>query len=56
MSVTKASPTVTGLDTRWTLAGINQGATFRIDGQPYAYEVKSVISDTKIELATPYDG
>ena len=56
-----ASPTinstkVTGVGTNWTTAGINPGATFRIDRQPFAYEIAEVVSDTELRLAAPYYG
>ena len=56
VSVTNQSNIVNGVGTGWTTAGINPGATFRIDGQPYALEVKRVISDTQLELVKPYYG
>ena len=56
-----ASPTinstkVTGVGTNWATAGINPGATFRIDRQPFAYEIAEVVSDTELRLAAPYYG
>ena len=56
VSVTSGSTRVTGSNTKWLTAGINQGATFRLDGWPYGYEVAEVVSDTVIELARPYYG
>ena len=56
ITVTDGSTKVTGVGTHFTTAGINPGATLRVDGRPYAYEVKSVISDTELELAKPYYG
>ena len=56
VSVTDGSTTVTGNGTRFLTAGINQGAAFRIDNRPYAWEIKSVVSDTELELAAPYYG
>ena len=56
VSVTNNSTKVTGVGTNWTTKGINPGATFRIDGLPYACEVKCVVSDTEIELVKPYYG
>ena len=55
-SLTNGSTKVTGVGTNWATAGINPGATFRIDGLPYALEVKRVVSDTEIELVMPYYG
>ena len=55
-NVTNGSTKVTGVGTAWSTAGINPGATFRIDGLPYDLEVKRVVSDTEIELAKPYYG
>lgn len=54
--VTSGSTKVTGSNTKWLTAGINPGASFRLDGWPYTYEVASVISDTEIQLARPYYG
>lgn len=56
VSVTSGSTKVTGLNTKWATAGINPGATFRLDGWPYGYEVAEVVSDTEIQLARPYYG
>ena len=56
VSVTNNSTKVTGVGTNWTTKGINPGATFRIDGLPYACEVKRVVSDTEIVLVKPYYG
>ena len=56
VGVTSGSTKVTGSNTKWLTAGINPGATFRIDGLPYSYEVAQVVSDTEIQLARPYYG
>ena len=56
VGVTSGSTKVTGSNTKWLTAGINLGASFRLDGWPYTYEVASVISDTEIQLARPYYG
>ncbi len=56
VAVTSGSTKVTGSNTKWLTAGINPGATFRIDGLPYAYEVAEVVSDTEIQLARAYYG
>ena len=56
VGVTSGSTKVTGSNTKWLTAGINPGATFRLDGWPYGYEVASVVSDTEIQLARPYYG
>ena len=55
-SVTQGSTKVTGLNTRWSTAGINPGANFYIDGIAYANEIKQVVSDTEIQLVKPYIG
>ena len=56
VTVTDGSTKVTGVGTHWTTAGINPGATFRVDGRYLAHEVKRVVSDTEIELGAPYYG
>ena len=56
VNVTSGSTTVTGSKTYWSTAGINSGATFRIDGMPNDYEIASVVSDTEIQLRRPYYG
>lgn len=56
VNVTSGSTKVTGSSTKFLTAGINPGASFRLDGWPYAYEVASVVSDTEIQLARPYYG
>lgn len=56
VSVTTNSTKVTGVGTKWLTAGINPGATFRVDGTPYACEVAEVVSDTELRLAAPYYG
>ena len=56
VGVTSGSTKITGSNTKWLTAGINPGATFRLDGWPYGYEVASVVSDTEIQLARPYYG
>lgn len=56
ISVTDGSTKVTGVGTHWTTAGINPGATLRVDGKYLAHEVKRVVSDTEIELGAAYYG
>ena len=56
VSTTAGSAIITGTNTIWTAAGINPGATFRIDNDMTPYEVLAVNSDTEIELRTPYKG
>lgn len=56
VSIANESTIVTGVGTNWLTAGINPGATLRIEGYIPAYEVKCVNSDTEIELARPYHG
>ena len=56
VGVTSGSTKVTGSNTKWLTAGINPGASFRLDGWPYTYEVAEVVSDTEIQLARPYYG
>lgn len=56
VGVTSGSTKVTGSNTKWLTAGINPGASFRLDGWPYTYEVAKVVSDTEIQLARPYYG
>ena len=56
IKVTQGSATVIGSGTRWATAGINQGANLYLDGQAFAHEIKTVVSDTEITLAKPYTG
>lgn len=56
VSINSGSTTVNGVNTRWTTAGINPGASFRIDGLPDDYEVAEVVSDTQLTLVNPYYG
>ena len=56
VSVTSGSTKISGSNTKWLTAGINPGATFRLNGWPYDYEVASVVSDTEIQLRRPYYG
>lgn len=56
VSATDGSTKVTGDGTHFTTAGINPGATFRIDGHATAHEVAKVVSDTELELARAYYG
>ena len=56
VSVTINSTKVTGVGTHWLTAGINPGATFRLDRSSYACEVAEVVSDTEIKLAQPFYG
>ena len=56
-SVTIGGTTVTGSGTMWLTAGINPGATFRMDARPeYAAEVAEVVSDTQLRLVKGYGG
>lgn len=56
VSINSGSTTVNGVNTRWATAGINPGASFRIDGLPDDYEVAEVVSDTQLTLVNPYYG
>ena len=56
INITNGSATVTGINTHFLTAGIETGATLRVDGQPYACEVESVISDTELSLEKVYPG
>ena len=57
VSVTNGSTKVSGNGTKFLTAGINPGATFRLDAKSdYACEVASVISDTELQLVKPYYG
>lgn len=56
VSINSGSTTVNGVNTRWATAGINPGASFRIDGLPDDYEVAEVVSDTRLTLVNPYYG
>ena len=56
VTVTNGSTTITGTNTNWTSAGINPGATFRLDSGLVPYEVLEVVSDTSITLRTAYTG
>ena len=56
VNVTNNSTTVTGVGTHWATAGINPGATFKLDGMAFDLEVKRVVSDTEIELVKPFYG
>ena len=56
VAVTTNSTKVYGSGTKFLTAGINPGATFRVDRTSYACEVLRVISDTELELAAPYYG
>ena len=56
INVTSGSTKVSGFNTKWLTAGINPGASLRLDGSAYTYEVASVVSDTEIQLARPYYG
>ena len=57
ISATTGSTKITGSNTKFLTAGINPGATFRVDSKPgYAYEVASVVSDTEIQLKTSWLG
>ncbi|MBQ7594173.1 MAG: hypothetical protein IJU48_07455 [Synergistaceae bacterium] len=57
VSVTNGSTKVSGNGTKFLTAGINPGATFRLDAKSdYACEVASVVSDTELQLVKPYYG
>ena len=57
ISVTNGSTKVLGNGTKFLTAGINAGATLRLDARgDYACEIASVVSDTEIQLARPYVG
>ncbi len=57
VSVTNGSTKVSGNGTKFLTAGINPGASFRIDARgDYACEVTEVVSDTELRLAMPYYG
>ncbi len=56
VTLTPNSTKVTGVNTNWLTAGINPGATFRVDSSPYAYEVAEVVSDTELTLGSVYAG
>ena len=57
VSVTNGSTKVSGNGTKFLTAGINPGASFRIDARgDYACEVAEVVSDTELRLAMPYYG
>lgn len=57
VSVTNGSTKVSGNGTKFLTAGINAGATLRLDARgDYALEVDRVVSDTEIQLVKPYVG
>ena len=57
VGVTNGSTKVTGNGTKFLTAGINAGATLRLDARgDYALEVDRVVSDTEIQLVKPYVG
>ena len=57
VSVTNGSTKVSGNGTKFLTAGINPGASLRIDARgDYACEVAEVVSDTELRLAMPYYG
>ncbi len=57
VTVTNGSTKVSGNGTKFLTAGINPGATFRTDARSnYVFEVELVVSDTEIQLKTPYYG
>ena len=56
ISIETNSLKVFGTNTLWLTAGINSGATLRIDGTFYALEILQVVSDTEIDLRVPYTG
>ena len=53
-SVITGSTKVSGNGTKWLTAGINAGATFRLEANGYPCEVAKVVSDTEIQLVKPY--
>lgn len=57
VSVTNGSTKVSGNGTKFLTAGINAGATLRLDASgDYALEIDRVVSDTEIQLVKPYVG
>lgn len=54
VTVNNNSTKVIGSGTNWLTAGINPGATFRVDRKAAAYEVAAVVSNTELTLARPY--
>ena len=57
ISVTNGSTKVSGNGTKFLTAGINAGATLRLDARgDYALEIDRVVSDTEIQLVKPYVG
>lgn len=57
VSVTNGSTKVSGNGTKFLTAGINAGASFRLDARvDYTCEVDRVVSDTEIQLVKPYVG
>ena len=58
IKLSKGSKTVKGISTRWATAGINQGATLRLDEYPElgAFEISSVTNDNELELSRAYNG
>ncbi len=57
IGVTNGSTKVTGNGTKFLTAGINAGATLRLDARgDYALEIDRVVSDTEIQLVKPYVG
>ena len=56
ISIEANATKVYGTNTQWLTAGINSGATLRIDGTFYALEILAVVSDTEIDLRVAYTG
>ncbi|MBQ6983057.1 MAG: hypothetical protein IJQ15_11590 [Synergistaceae bacterium] len=57
VSVTNGSTKVSGNGTKFLTAGINAGASLRLDARgDYALEIDRVVSDTEIQLVKPYVG
>lgn len=56
VTCTANSATVSGIGTRWVVAGIQPGHWFTVRGQGITYTVASVISDTQLVLNGAYQG
>ena len=56
ISIATNATKVYGSGTQWLSAGINPGATLRIDGTYHALEILAVVSDTEIDLRVAYTG
>ncbi len=56
VNVVQGTTQVIGIGTRFLTAGIEQGATFRLDDDVVDCEVEAVLSDEELKLAMPYKG